>query len=462
MTYLLNYGYTLKALDAFVSDFNEQETAYKNKIRPAMVATMQQLLKIYGIALAKAYKKQPFTLEKLPPLRTNNVQIAKLTHASTRTVHRHIIRLQEAGIIINKQWHGSKAPYELWFTSKVLFLKLPDVVQNSISHRKTPAIKAVNKSVDIPTNEGQVSFKTTTDNQEIKNKKTTSCQDTDTSNTTSNINNRLIGVDKCITPMDKAYQLDKIFTGNTFKRTPLTLRPYLRTGHTRQQGIPLSLQPNLRAGNKTRTLTRNVQEKALSYNEVREKVVSRESMLAKQDVKVDQHTARESLLSTYVDKLWELAKDKLYAKIHLSLVQEDIAKTHLYKWYETIPTLRLDFVHAVYTKRIEMVRRYVAKAPDLRYVQLPYLFFDPENPNGFTRTKTWMQRQPEYQKRKRIKRKFFAVMNFFKHNELADSSNAIPRLQCFKQCETAIKALRQPEFLQEFYKASYHIVQSLS
>ncbi|WP_459213198.1 hypothetical protein [Aquimarina rhabdastrellae] len=118
--YLLNYTYTLRALDAHVSTYNQKEEHYNVKVRAAMVATAQQLLKIYGIALAKAYKRNPFSSDALPSLRTNNVQIAKLTHSSTRTAHRHLIRLQEAGIIIKKVWHGSKAPYELWFNPEVL------------------------------------------------------------------------------------------------------------------------------------------------------------------------------------------------------------------------------------------------------------------------------------------------------------------------------------------------------
>ena len=144
------------------------------------------------------------------------------------------------------------------------------------------------------------------------------------------------------------------------------------------------------------------------------------------------------------------------------MTQEEIAKELLYEWYAPVCEEKLTHVHQVYAKRIELVRRYVALAPNVRYVQLPYLFFDPENPNGFTRTKSWIYQQPTYKKRKRLERKFFAILNYFKSNELAESSKAIPRLQCFKRCESAIKRLNKPELLQAFYKASYQIVQPVS
>ncbi|WP_459212742.1 hypothetical protein [Aquimarina rhabdastrellae] len=440
--YYLNYTHTLRALDGYVAVHNKEKTNYKERVRPAMVATAQQLLKIYGIALAKAYKRKAFTKEELPALRTNNVQLAKLTHASTRTVQRHLVRLQAAGIITKKKWNGSKAPFELWFTAKVLSLKLPEmpaaVTAATLLDKETVVNNPVEKPVNKLKNEVDYNFLSYTDNQCFKNKNTTIGRHTDTSNTTSNINNRIIRVNKLLTPIEKIQNLSKRLTGYTGQeRTPLPLRPSLRTGYT----------------------TGNTQEKALQKNKVQEKVVSWEDKPSEQDKKIERQTARESLLQSYAEKLWEEAKKKLYRKTHLSMTQEEIAKELLYEWYAPVSNEKLAQVHGVYTKRIELVRRYVNLAPDVRYVQLPYLFFDPENPNGFTRTKTWVHQDSAYQKRKRIQRKFFAILNYFKSNETAESSKAIPRLECFKRCEAAIKTLKRPELLQEFYKISYQIVQ---
>ena len=449
--YLINYTYTLRALDNYVYAYNEKEEHYHRKVRAAMVATAAQLLKIYGIALAKAYKRKPFTAENLPSLRTNNVQIAKLTHASTRTAHRHLIRLQEAGIITKKIWHGSKAPYELWFNPEVLHLKLP-IVENATETTATmsapKAKKAVDKYVDKPVNnpklEGVTGFLSYTENQCVKNKNTPNCRNTDTSNIKKYINNKIIDVHKFST-----FHKETHLKGHTgLKKTHLK-------GHTGQDRTPLSLRNDSEKGHIF--FKGHTQEKALLYKHAQEKVDS-QACEALQDMPLQTQYARESLLLSYANKLWLLAKEKLYGKTILTQTQQAIAEDLLYLWYEPVANDALEKVHQVYVKRIEMVRSYVAQAPTSRFVQLPYLFFDPDNPNGFTRTKQW-KTDANYLRKKQVQRKFFAIINYFKRNELKDTAEAIPRLQCYKRCEKAIKALQQPDLLQEFYQASLQILQ---
>ncbi|WP_459213221.1 hypothetical protein, partial [Aquimarina rhabdastrellae] len=325
--------------------------------------------------------------------------------------------------------------------------------------------QAVNNPVNKPKNQDQSRFLSYTDNQYVKNKNTPDWQNTDTSYTNKNFNNRLIGVHKFLTFPNK------IPARNTRQqRSPLPLRDFLSngnisgntrqhkilSGNTRHQRTPLPLRDSIDAGNIF--FARNTQEKALLHNNAQEKVDTRVNMPLPQDTHFIRQTARESLLVCYAEKLWLLARKKLYAKTQLTITQQEIARELLFDWYAPVPVDKLEHVHHVYVKRIEMVRRYVAKAPDLRYVQLPYLFFDPDNPNGFTRTKAWKP-TAEFKKRKLLQRKFFAIVNFFKRNELADTAIAIPRLQCFKRCEAAIKTLKEPEFLQEFYKATFQILQ---
>ena len=256
--YYLNYSHTLRALDGYVATHNKEKVTYKERVRPAMVATAQQLLKIYGIALAKSYKRKAFTKEELPALRTNNIQLAKLTHASTRTVQRHLVRLQAAGIITKKRWHGSKAPFELWFSPKVLSLKLPDVVIATVIPREIDSQKDVDKYVEKPVNNlkngGNNNFLSYTDNQCFKNKNTSKSPHTDTRNITSNINNIIKRVNKLLTPIEKKEDLNKKITGNTGQEwTPLALRFSLQTGNTTgntgEKWTPLTLRGKTATGN---------------------------------------------------------------------------------------------------------------------------------------------------------------------------------------------------------------------
>ncbi|MBW4968757.1 winged helix-turn-helix transcriptional regulator, partial [Pseudoalteromonas sp. CR1] len=79
----------------------------------AIASTAKDIIKIYGLSLLKASNVTTLDLKNLPPLKTNNLQLAKMGNASPRTIQRHLKRLIDAGIIINKIWHGTNSGYDL-------------------------------------------------------------------------------------------------------------------------------------------------------------------------------------------------------------------------------------------------------------------------------------------------------------------------------------------------------------
>jgi hypothetical protein len=206
---IIQYSTAFNALEGYVNQHNASTKDLSSHIRQAMILTTQEIIKIYSISLLKANSIAAIDLQNLPPLKTNNVQLAKRAKASTRTIQRHLKRLIEANIITKKIWHGSNSGYELFINPNILLIG---------------GVKAVNK----PKSELQTEKSKSTDNQFFKNSKTTTCPHTDTSNN-GYINNIIIGVDKLKTkasslPLTNGYEsrnaTSNTFTGYTGKIDP--------------------------------------------------------------------------------------------------------------------------------------------------------------------------------------------------------------------------------------------------
>lgn len=73
----------------------------------------------------------PDMLEEQPSLKTNNVKMAKFRGGlSDRTIRNHIRELKAIGAITGYKFHGSKADFELWINTEVLFgtQEMPQIV----------------------------------------------------------------------------------------------------------------------------------------------------------------------------------------------------------------------------------------------------------------------------------------------------------------------------------------------
>ena len=395
---IIQYSTAFNALEGYVNQHNASTKDLSSHIRQAMILTTQEIIKIYSISLLKANSIAAIDLQNLPPLKTNNVQLAKRAKASTRTIQRHLKRLIEANIITKKIWHGSNSGYELFINPNILLIG---------------GVKAVNK----PKNELQTEKSKTTDNQFFKNNKTTTCPHTDTSNN-GYINNIIIGVDKLKTkasslPLTNGYE-SRNATSNTF------------TGYTGK----IDPKKNNDAG--------EIERKSRATDQTGAEISG-----------VDQ--ARSASLSFYVKSFWKLARNTIYKDHYLTQSQEKMALKLLYLWYEPVSDKQLQNVHEVYVSRLGIVQKYIAKDPTKRYVQLPDKYFDPKNPSGFTGTRIWYQKQKKREYEVRLKLILQAQIRRFLNNEKKETAKQKPRLELFRSCETRISKLGQPELLNTFH-----------
>jgi hypothetical protein len=395
---IIQYSTAFNALEGYVNQHNASTKDLSSHIRQAMILTTQEIIKIYSISLLKANSIAAIDLQNLPPLKTNNVQLAKRAKASTRTIQRHLKRLIEANIITKKIWHGSNSGYELFINPNILLIG---------------GVKAVNK----PKSELQTEKSKSTDNQFFKNSKTTTCPHTDTSNN-GYINNIIIGVDKLKTkasslPLTNGYE-SRNATSNTF------------TGYTGK----IDPKKNNDAG--------EIERKSRATDQTGAEISG-----------VDQ--ARSASLSFYVKSFWKLARNTIYKDHYLTQSQEEMALKLLQLWYEPVSDKQLQNVHEVYVSRLGIVQKYIAKDPTKRYVQLPDKYFDPKNPSGFTGTRIWYQKQKKREYEVRLKLILQAQIRRFLNNEKKETAKQKPRLELFRSCETRISKLGQPELLNTFH-----------
>ncbi|TGV03583.1 hypothetical protein EM932_06025 [Flavivirga rizhaonensis] len=407
---IVNYSIAFKALDHHIKQHNEANDLLSCRIRQAIASTARDIIKIYGLSLIKANNIKALDVDNLPPLKTNNVQLARMANASTRTIQRHLKRLQDANIITHKVWHGSNSGYELWLNPTILLAKC-------------------GKAVDTPKEESSPEKIEVIEKQYFKEKHSTTCLHTDSSNT-GYINNLLIGVDKL-----KNVTLPPT-SGNKNIRSSLPLTSFLEsrnvtgnnfTGYTGKK----SAQKIEDAGEKVRIKRVTNQTKGAELS------------------KIDK--IRSASLSVYVNSLWKLARNTLYADTHLTEKQKEIAEKLILQWYLPVADKNLSKVHQIYVERIALVKKFIDKDPENRYVQLPNRYFDPKNTAGFTGTRIWWNKHKKRQEEIKMKLILHAQIKRFLNNEKKDTSKQKPRLEFFRECENRIGKLGKPLLLKEFH-----------
>lgn len=410
---LIQYSITLKALNKFVEGYNAQQDCKSKQVRGSMLHTAKELIRIYGVSLLKSNKIKPVTAEDIPSLRTNNIQLGKLTKMSGRTIQRHIRRLQDAGIITDKIGHGSNSSYELWINPKILWIK------------GVTTLKTFKK--DVSTTKSL-----STEKQIVKNNHSTKCPHTDTRDYTRDKINILIPVEKLRRVWQESTAKIPLFTGDVTGDA---------TGDTQLKDLKkkdTQLKENWRGHNPT--------EKQI--------VGGRQTQLTTSEgvhATGDKDPTRHSFLVSYVEELWKLAQEKLYAGTSLTKNQHKTAIQLLHQWYRPVSTEKLAYVHQVYKTRIEIVQKYIQKDPSSRFVTLPYLYFDPKNKHGFTGTKSWYEKEKAHKKRLEYRKILREQIQKFKRNMARDTAESRPLLTVYRECEQRIGKLGIPELLQEFY-----------
>lgn len=429
---IIHFSIAFKALDTFVAQHNATADSLSTRLRQPVIATAREIIRIYGASLLKVSKKTSFNASDIPPLKTNNVQLAKLSHVSTRTIKRHLKKLVQANVITEKIFYGRKANYALFLNPKILLINCQKPVD------KTPIQEKAEKTKN-------------TDNQSFKKHFLTSCPQTDSSN--NKINNIIIAVDKKLDADNQrsslsltANYLSGNKTGNNFTR------------YAEKESIPkmteLPTQDTLGARNFYQK--ESIIHKEYKYNQFHNDAEKEGKPLEVQTQAKDTDSrlgaSRVSFLTSYTEKLWEFARQSIYKDQFLNSYQITTAKKLLFDWYIPVKDQHLEKVHQVYMTRLKLVKKYLDKDREKRFVQLPDRYFDTKNPFGFTGTKVWYENQIRSKQKTRAKLITHAQIRRFVNNEQNQTSKQKPWLTLFRDCEKKVQKLQNPQLLDQFYK----------
>ncbi|WP_025663329.1 hypothetical protein [Aquimarina megaterium] len=445
---IINYSISFQALDQFVLRFNNDQQTIGTKVRQSMLATAKEVIKIYGVSLVKSNKVTPIDPCNLPSLRTNNMQLAKITQASGRTIQRHIDRLLECGILTEKIWHGSHSSYELFINPKILWIK---------------GVGSVDKVQDGRKGDENLNI----ENQDDRNIILPKCPHSYTNKKTNKRNNRIIAVEKLQNNWEVNFDEElRLTQKNTNKKTN-------KSAEKTEERCSLSLTAIDITEKKAEKETEKTRRKDFLKEDARRKDAWRE------ETKLDEKTAqgrqtsasnieigrnkegndhpcaatRHAFLSKYVNELWGLAKEVLYKDVWLNKRQCNLALTLLYQWYEPVSNEKMDYVHNVYKSRIHIARDYVDRDPENRFIKLPYEYFNPKSKGGFSGTMPWYQADKRHKEALKLKKVLREEIRKFRKNEKKDTAEARPRLTVFRECEQRIGKLGIPELLSTFYAA---------
>lgn len=416
---VIHYPTAYKALDSFIDTYNEAAEKSSDKLRTGAVMTAKELIRIYGISLLKTNGYQEIDRNNLPTLQTNNRQLAKLVKCSSRTIQRHILKLQSAGIVTSKIFHGSNSNFEVLINPKILLVK-----------EKLPVDNPKNLLTDTLNPGSQNNLKSS-----FSKFQKTNCPDTYSCNTGKQINNIIIAVHNS--------ELSASDIPGNEKRSSLSLTDFIETG-----------EPGNGTGD-TGEIAKvgfEKQEKIDKKNvENTGEIASRADKLDDRNVPPD--PARDNSLTLYTSLLWLMARNLLYKEIDLTDRQVLIAKKLIRKLYEPASTANIPNVHQHYVERISLVAKYVKKDPLNRYVPLPYKYFDTNNPKGFVGTKKWYQadqlRKREVERELILKR----VIRKYQNNEKKEASKKRPVIQLFRECENTIGKFNDASLTQRFHAA---------
>ena len=372
---IISYPHSYKALDAYIEKHNEQYDSCKDKIRGSVILTMKELIRIYGISLIKANAVCKINLNKLPSLETNNPQLAKMVRLSSRTIQRHIAKLQDVGLITEKIWHGSNANYELFINPEVLCINDRLSVKDSFLRLERERRESSKE----------------TENQALEEERTPKCPHTYAGTIRTN---RLMNVEK---PAGTTQRSEHPFTGAVGPAGTIA-------GTTGKIGA-------LRAG--------------------------RGADSEKKEEKED--PARSNILRMYVRLLWNMAQNLLYKGVYLTDEQIEIGKKLIRKWYQGVETEQLSKVHKAYRERISLAARYVSKDPEKRFAQFPFRYFDPENPHGFAGTEKWHKDYKKRQREVYLEYLLQNQIQKYINNQKKKAYRRKPQLKIFRECEKTLR-----------------------
>jgi hypothetical protein len=390
---VIHYPTAFRALNSFVDAFNSKAEKSSQRLRTGAVTTAKEIIRLYGISLLKANGIGLADPNNPPSLKTNGKQLACLVKCSDRSIRRYIIKLQQAGIIQDKVFHGSNSGYELWVNPQILLIKSRLNVDK--------ANKPVNKEPRHIKQKASESI--------IFSSKTTNCPHTYTGNKKNNI---IIDVETVDNKTSPQFSPEKV-AGDI-------------------------------AGDTGEIALKKIEEKNFCEKNFTEKIEETGEIASRADKLEDRNEvsdpARDNSLKLHVNLFWLMARNMLYKNVDLTENQVQIAKTLIRKFYEPSTEKNISNYHTVYTERISLVYKYLQKNPR-RFVPLPYIYFDLNNPNGFVGTKAWYKKHRERKKEVEQELALSRMIRKYQSNEKQITAKRKPSLQLFRECENMLGKL---------------------
>ncbi|PHN07819.1 hypothetical protein [Flavilitoribacter nigricans] len=412
--YYLDLRKSILLVKDFISSYN-QDRPLRQQLRANHQNLMYQLLEIQRIVLWKVQSGSigliPGTA--LPRIATNNVQLGEEVKCSARTIQNLRQRLQEAGLIRDEVWHGSKANYELQLNTEVIFLARRGDQRNWIglfctecSDQQTTAdtrrpdkgnlqrhaprfhkmwrstMQAVKIRPDLPSE----SMKFLPSYEE----KNTLFKENFSSNCTLSLpdTNQLNQLE--IDPCGKRAETDE-------HRTHDHLRHVL-TGYETDSDLvpPLSLRDISPDGEiPPRVARRPPVDGEWGEGEIGGGGDGVPQTFAEVVVGLPDRIGRR--IFREVAQVWAVAQEELYAGQWIADAERERAKARLAEYYIYASPKRYTAGTAEICERIRLVRKWIDRGrnatPSLeRWVPIPSIYFDYRNHRGFGRTKAWFHR----------------------------------------------------------------------
>jgi DNA-binding Lrp family transcriptional regulator len=407
---VIHYPTAFRALNEFVDHFNSKAEKATARLRSGAVMTAKEIIRIYGVALLKAAGISQLDLANIPSLQTNNKQLAKLVKCSPRTIQRHITKLLDSGIITEKKFHGSNSNFELWLNPKILLIKSKKPVDK--------LKKELHQSLqEAKQRESESAF---------SDFETTKCPHTYSSYTSNKKNNVL----KEVETVDKARSLHPLTTENDSS--------YNAGDRTRYTGEIAESNTEKQDKILKKFCGENFSKETEKGNEEAGEIASRADQSEHLNVRSD--PARDNSLNLHVNLLWLMVRNLLYKNTDLTENQVEIAKKQIRKLYEPSTEDNISRYHQNYVERVSLVHKFLQKDAR-RFVPLPYIYFNFNNPFGFTSTKAWHKQYLVRRKEVECDLALSRAIRKYTNNEKQPPHARRPTLQLFRECENTLGKL---------------------
>jgi len=398
--YQIKWRKSKDLLDAYINRYNADKPL-RAQLRPHHKALAQYLLYIYSTAIAKeqAYGSGIAESSPLPPLRTNNVQLAKAMGCGERTIINLRKRLKAAKVITTELFRGSNASYELGLSGAVIHIQRsgePDNIihlfaasRKSLRHTVTSKTKQVTKElIEL----SGVDFQQQTDFQPNELRKAVEKDVNKCAKPEDVVENQHPGS----SPETLATQVTpETRTGNETcsedQGTPPELRATPRsvgTGSTKSEGGKLSPKPSTLNPKPTPAINHGPTTSPPPQPNLKHPPKSLPEALKHTDPKITPSITR------HVNVIWTCALLNLYDDKWIAEEEAERAKAVLAEYFIYTTPDRFQAGAAEIIERIILVRRWIERGQakgEKRWVPLPAKYFDFRNQKGFTRTKPWFK-----------------------------------------------------------------------